>query len=234
MSNLTELVLNRNSLTSLPAEIGNLTNLGILGLIKNQLSFADTEMCKEKIPCLRFFYSPQDSLPTIVSNDSTFLFVSIGGSANSYQWYENGTEIEGAISDTLTIEKSSLATTTYICEAASSVITDLTLVSQGTLTNEEDLITSILHQEKSDLSTNVPKFSATLKNSRLTLLLGQTEKITVTIFDLRGRTMSKPFTENLNTGVHTFNLRNELSKGLYLVRVNGESRTVLTKISVIK
>ena len=51
-----------------------------------------------------------------------FLFISIGGSDNSYKWYMNGVELVGETSDTLQIEKASLSTDKYNCKATSVVI----------------------------------------------------------------------------------------------------------------
>jgi len=80
-----------------------------------------------------FNYDPQanigDDLDTTISGNTSFtISVSVGGSANSYQWTKNGNDIVGAVDTFYTIENAAPADAGYyVCRVTSSIVTGLEL-----------------------------------------------------------------------------------------------------------
>ena len=235
IGNLTKLMgleLQRNSLTSLPAEMENLANLTRLYANENLLSFSDIEYCKSNIPNLSFgsvHYAPQDSLPTVVSNDSTFLFVLIGGSNNSYLWYKNGLELKGETSDTLKIKKSSLDKDKYNCRAASSVITDLTLWTTSTLTPEDDAVPIL---SGPFIKSSKSLFSASLQNRSIAITLYKAESISISLVDLRGRYVMQPVSQALSAGFHSISIDPKVAQGFYILNIKGDIQNITQKVLI--
>ncbi len=237
LTNLRSLSLYNNSLRRIPTEIGNLSNLESLSLALNSLSCLDIEYCKSTLHTLPSdwgnlppHYSPQRDLTTIVSADSTFLFVSIDGSDNYYQWFKNDVELTGAISDTLYIRKDSLATVQYNCKVRSNVITDLTLWTTTTLTPEEDFTTPIHYDPQA--TTVSSEIVASFQNSSITLSLPQTQSVDITLYDLRGRSIMAPITQILSAGVHSFAVTDEIAQGFYILNITGTVQELSQKVLI--
>ena len=231
LTKLGRIELENNSLTSLPTEIKNLVNLTRLYANENLLSFSDIEYCKSELN-LSFssiHYSPQDSLQTVVSNDSTFLFVLIGGSDNSYQWYKNGVELTGETSDTLKIEKSSLDTEKYNCRATSSVITDLTLWTTSTLTPEDDAVPIL---SGPFIKSSKSLFSASLQNRSIAITLSKAESITISLVDLRGRYVMPPVSQTLSAGFHSISIDHKVAQGFYILNIKGDIQNITQKVLI--
>ena len=155
--NLQRLMLYNNQFTgSVPQEIVSLVNLDSLKLYNNQftdlpditaldtslsvrvydnkLTFEDIEPNVDHFG--EFLYAPQDSVgsqkdTTAASGSSFTLSVSVGGTANKYQWTKNGIEVSGATDSSYTIEYVDASNTgTYICRITNTIVTDLTLYSR--------------------------------------------------------------------------------------------------------
>lgn len=229
--NMNWLSLRNNQLTYIPTNITNLDNLDTLYLDSNQLSFSDIELCKEKFANLTYFnYSYQKSSPTYVSEDSTFLFVSIGGTENKYQWYKDGTQISNEINDTLFVNKSDLSIHNFNCLTRSNIILNLTIWSQDTLTLV-DQVTPI-NNLKNQYTFKASNISSDIQNNKLIIMLPESDMITLTAFNLMGKTILQPFTQNFNAGTHKFNIGGKLSKGIYLISVKVGDKSIIRKVSV--
>ncbi len=152
LTNLTDLRLYSNQLTAIPDEINNLIQLQYLYLNDNQLvdlpdltalgayirvdynklTFEDIE------PNVNILndYSPQDSVgaeedTTVEAGNSLTLFVTIGGTANSYQWKKDGQYISGATDSTLTLDPVGESDAgDYVCRIKNSIAGLLTLYSR--------------------------------------------------------------------------------------------------------
>ncbi len=157
LANLKSLRLNDNQLTgSIPTEIGNLINLYYLYLHKNQFTDLPVLSSLESLDSLKvddnqltfediepnighfegFIYSPQDvvgeeKVHSAAPGTSITLSVSVGGTANQYQWFRNGTPISDANSSTYTIASSTAASSgIYTCQITNTIATELTLYSR--------------------------------------------------------------------------------------------------------
>lgn len=126
--NLTELSASNNQLTDLPNLSGlNLTSLQVQN---NALTFEDIE---PNIDISGISYYPQAKVGEVASqqveigSDYT-LSISVDGENNSYQWYKDGSIIDGAATANYTISSfSETDAGVYHCEITNSVVTELTL-----------------------------------------------------------------------------------------------------------
>ncbi|MBA7614839.1 hypothetical protein ES703_22113 [subsurface metagenome] len=153
LTSLTDLRLSDNQLTAIPDEINNLIQLQYLYLKNNQLvalpdltaltstliyvdgnrlTFEDIE------PNILVLddYSPQDSVgaekdTTVEAGTSLALSVSVGGTANSYQWIRSGQYISGATDDTLMLDPVVESDAgDYVCQIRNSIAGLLRLYSR--------------------------------------------------------------------------------------------------------
>jgi len=158
MTNLGSLFLNDNRLTgAVPNEIVNITNLSDLGIENNQLqdlpdlsslnnlewlviqnnhfTFEDIEP-NIGVPKSEFRYSPQDSVgvesdTTIDAGANLTFSVTVGGTANQYQWIKDGINIAGADSSSYTISSAGSSDSgSYVCRISNSIANQLTLFSR--------------------------------------------------------------------------------------------------------
>ncbi|MEE9464029.1 MAG: leucine-rich repeat domain-containing protein [Candidatus Neomarinimicrobiota bacterium] len=132
--NLETLYLNSNQLTGLP-DLSTLTALSVLKVPSNRLTFEDLEP-NMGVASTNFTYAPQDSvgaiLDTILYPDANLILtVSVGGSANVYQWIHDGLDITGATTDTYTITGAQQGDTgAYVLKITNTIATGLTLYSR--------------------------------------------------------------------------------------------------------
>ncbi len=131
LNNLVRVRLNDNQFENLPTFSG-LTSL-ILDAENNYLTFEDIEPNQV---ISNFTYKPQGEAGeeitcNVIKGNSYTMSVTVGGTANTYQWYKDGVEIAGATSDSYTIDNFiETDVATYHCEIKSNIITDLTLKSK--------------------------------------------------------------------------------------------------------
>lgn len=130
LSTLRYLYLNDNELTDLPDFSSPLYDLQIKN---NRLTFEDIEHNTD-IPS--FIYSPQARFGYVqefnpAEGGSLTLEATVGGTANTYQWYKDGNPIAGATSSTYNIPayNSTNDAGTYMCKVSNTIATNLTLES---------------------------------------------------------------------------------------------------------
>ncbi len=159
LTNLTDLCLYYNQLTgSIPTEINNLTNLSMLFLNDNQfeslpdlsaLTYMDYlyifnnkftfEDIEPNIDVGNYFdYSPQAKVGSVEhytpnAGDNLDLTVTVGGTANTYQWYKDDAAISGAVSSTYSIinYNSGDDAGIYMCKIDNTIAAELTLESRN-------------------------------------------------------------------------------------------------------
>ncbi|GEM_PF-6089412 len=134
MVNLIQLRLDDNQFTGMP-DLSALVNLKKLSVQKNKLDFEDLEpLAALAIPS--FEYAPQAVIGTEESltayAGTTFTYtLTTGGTANTYQWYFDGTAISGQTSATLTIDPVGESDAgDYVCKVKNTLLPALTLISQ--------------------------------------------------------------------------------------------------------
>ena len=126
------LLLYGNHLIDLP-DLSQDTSLTQLYVQNNSFTFEDIE---PNVWVETFSYSPQDSVgeeqdTTIATGEPLELSVSVGGTANQYQWSKDGVDIPGADSSVYIITSAGAADSgTYICRITNTLATKLTLYSR--------------------------------------------------------------------------------------------------------
>jgi len=138
---------------AVPVELGNLYSLGEIDLSSNLLTdlpdlsalrvwglhVSDNKFTFEDIEPninLPIDYSPQAKVGTVVhlipsAGEKVDLVITVGGTANTYQWYKDGAAITGATDSIYTIAAydASQDKGTYYCEIKNTIATALTLTS---------------------------------------------------------------------------------------------------------
>lgn len=133
LTGLLQLTLNGNNFIDCP-DLSPLTGLFQLEVQNNRLTFEDIE---PNVGISGLQYAPQDSVgvtidTAVVAGNALTLTVSVGGSANQYQWFKN----EDPVTSVTTDPNHSIAsflpsdTGTYRCEITNSIATALTLHSR--------------------------------------------------------------------------------------------------------
>ncbi len=133
LNNLVRFLIHDNEFENLP-DLSGLTNLSELNAEDNYLTFEDIE---SNIAISDFTYVPQGKVGeeinyNVVKGNSYTMSVDVGGTANTYRWYKDGVEIVGTNSNSYIIDnftESDVAT--YHCEINSTIVTDLTLLSNN-------------------------------------------------------------------------------------------------------
>ena len=134
LTNLIYLDLSFNQLVDLP-DLGSLANLETLYIEYNKFTFEDIEP-NIFVPFDELIYSPQDDIGTkednsITQGSSLTLSISVGGTANQYQWLKDGAEITDATESFLTLISVQLSDAgEYICKITNTIATELTLYSR--------------------------------------------------------------------------------------------------------
>ena len=129
---LKTLYLDNNQLTDLP-DLSPDTNLTELQIHMNKFTFDDIE---PNLFVTSFIYSPQDSVgvemdTTLALGASLTLSVSVGGTANQYQWMRDGEEILDANTSSYEITSADSADAgSYICRITNTIATNLTLFTR--------------------------------------------------------------------------------------------------------
>lgn len=151
LDQLTVLNINDNSINNLPAfSTVSLDNLNAIECKNNKLHFDDIEINATWIGVqgFNFVFAPQDSvgmggiIQGGVGHEFNFK-VNVGGSQNSYQWYKDGTAIQGATDTCLVLNDVQVEDTGwYYCE-----VTHL-----GVNPSLSPLLTIYSHQKKLEVT----------------------------------------------------------------------------------
>ncbi len=135
LANITAIVLSNNQFTDL-SDISSLTTLTSLNISNNHLTFEDIE---PNVSINGFVYSPQDSVDTaeavtIPEGNSIILSVSVGGTANQYQWMKDSIDIPGENSSSLPFNGILPADSgVYNCKVTNTLATELTIYGRPTV-----------------------------------------------------------------------------------------------------
>ena len=141
---LKELYIRENNLDSL-GDFSGLSALSAVVVTLNRLTFEDFE--DRSLPASLiggYEYAPQRRVPTHVARSAfhaTFS-VEVGGTANKYQWYREGSvedeAVPGATSDTF-VASLSAPPLCYYCKITNAKVPDLTLYSECVSVDDADM-----------------------------------------------------------------------------------------------
>lgn len=217
MPELDFVYMDGNSLSSIPKSLMNSNHLRRLWVNRNKLSFEVIEECLKHLPeTVDFSYADQGTLPTYITKDSSFLFVSIGGEKTTYKWFENNVEIPNSNSDTLFIDKAILSNTMYKCEATSEIVKDLILTTSHIYTAAKEVSNDNFGNTITNL-TDVELLKCT--SNSITLRSHSSTSLSLRLTDLRGREVIDPMNATFPDGLHSIVLPSKLATGVYLLQV---------------
>ncbi len=134
LENLRLCYLDHNRLQDLP-DLSGMRNITTFYVHYNRLTFEDLETNSQTFGS-NFYYLYQDSVgdevfASITEGDSYTMSVSVGGTANYYQWFKNDTLISGATDSVYAIASAAVEDGgTYICRIRNTIATALTLYSR--------------------------------------------------------------------------------------------------------
>ena len=231
---LTYLWINDNQFTELP-NLSSSTALKELRVQNNKLTFEDIE---PNVYIDDFTYTPQDSVgekkdTTVTEGESIIFSVTVGGSANQYQWFKNDVEISGADSSAYVVEAVTFSDSgSYTCQITNTIATELTLYSRPT----DVQVTSLVGV--TDQTQGIPTTFALLQNypnpfnpeTRIRYHLPQPSHIKLVIYDVKGQLVQKLVQGEKSAGYHEifWNGRNssgqKVAAGIYIYRIEIKSR----------
>ncbi len=191
---VSSLDLNNNQFDSLPPPVPGITPIGHLRIYGNRLHFDDIEawMSYPFYPASDFEYSPQDSvceaIDTIIMPGSSITFSSkVGGSANTYKWYRNGTLLSVGPDPMLTLNNVNASHSgNYCCVITNSLVPGLTLYRRHIFLTVDPAAGS---PEIGDPAGGeaVLSWNSTSRTLIIQFSKAQAEQNLLQIFDLQGR-----------------------------------------------
>ncbi len=239
--NLSDMGFEHNQLNDLP-DLSSLNNLEWLVIQNNQFTFEDIEP-NIGAASQSFTYSPQDSIgiskdTTINVGDFLEMSVSVGGTANQYQWVKDGVDITGATDSVYIISNASVADSgTYICRITNTIATDLTIYSRPVHVNVIDPTgisenKSILPQ-KYELYQNYPNpFNPVTK---IKFDLPEEAKVKIEIVNVLGQPVATILNTKKSAGYHQINFdANGFASGVYFYTIQTENFSKVKKMMLVK
>ena len=265
--NLDRLYLNDNDLTAVPGELDSLSLLAYLYLYNNQLvDLPDLSPLSSTLTSLRvygnkltfediepnigisgFSYSPQDSVgaekdTTVEAGTSLALLVSVGGTANQYQWMKDGYYISGATDDTLTLDPVSESDSgSYVCRIRNTIATRLTLYSRPihvVVTPTVSVSVQDALPNEFALRQNYPNpFNPT---STIQYDLPKAANVSLVVYDILGRETVKLVDQEMQPGYNNavWDARDHAGRampsGIYIARLVTQEYTKVIKMVLLK
>ena len=239
LSNLQTLYVYNNQLTDLP-DLSSITSLTDLQIQFNKFTFEDIE---PNIGVATFTYSPQDSVgtrmdTTVTQGTGLTVSVSVGGTANQYQWMKNGTDIAGAVSSSYTINSvDSSDVGSYECRITNTIATLLTLYSRPINVSLSG-ITGI-----PDHSTQIPRAFALHQNypnpfnpsTTIEFSLPRSGYVTLLVYSTLGEEVATLVSENLSAGRYTAEWdASAFSSGVYFYRLQAGEFVETKKLILLR
>ncbi len=229
MQALRHLSIQNNFFSELP-DLSAMSALERLRVQDNRFTFEDLE---PNIGIADFIYSPQDSVgaikDTMVTEGTNLNFsVTVGGTANLYQWYKNGVKITDSDScflsiSTVTPSDSGL----YTCRITNTIASALTLHSRPVSVHVMQV--SGVSKSKKEIPARFTLFqnypNPFNPETRIDYYLPIASTVRLQIYDVRGRVVRKLIQGNRSAGFHSvvWDSRNrngrKVAAGIYLCRL---------------
>lgn len=227
LSTLLKLGVSNNLFDSIP-DFSGLTNMTDLWAQSNALEFDDLE---PHIELSNFTYSPQANIAgldpiSIIEGEELSFSIPVGGSANNYQWYKDGSAISGQTSDTFFIESSALSDAgTYFLEITNDLVSDLTLQTENIIVDVTEDVGSAIEENRNNNFKLYPNPTSGAVNIELNA--NYTEVI-VNIYTLDCRLLQSERKENIKL----LNLEISQKQGIYFVEVNADNESRIFKLII--
>ena len=239
LSKLEQLWLYDNELTDLP-DLSADTSLVSLQIHYNKFTFEDIE---PNLFVTNFIYSPQDSVgeeqdTTINPGSNLELSVSVGGTANQYQWIKDGEEILDADSSSYTIISADSADAgSYVCRITNTIAANLTLFTrpfQVTVSGSVGV---------KDYAASNPQAFVLYQNypnpfnpsTIINFVIPKTSFVTIKVYDNLGKEIATLVNESMPLGNYEikFDVTN-LSSGVYFYRMISGSYAETKKMLLLR
>ena len=221
---LQNLLLSNNRFTDLQ-NLSPDTSLTRLHIGNNLFTFEDIE---PNVWVETFNYSPQDSVgeardTTLEQGASFEMSVSVGGTANQYQWMKDGDDIPGANGSTYTIASAGENDIgDYVCKITNTLATQLTLYSRPIR------VTVSGATGVSGRNTATPKEFALHQNypnpfnptTSIAFSVAKATHVELTVFDRLGREVATLVNRKYRPGQYNIKFdAGQLASGLYFYRM---------------
>jgi Leucine-rich repeat (LRR) protein len=239
LSKLQELRINDNLFSGLP-DLSSLTALYAFTIENNRFTYEDIE---SNIGISGFSYAPQDSVGKQI--DSTLslggylqMSVTVGGTANQYQWMKDEVDISGATDSVYIISSAQLTDSgSYICKISNTIATGLTLYSRPVQ------VTVFDPAGLTEISPTLPGEYGLYQNypnpfnplTRIKFALPEATTVKIAIYDLQGRKICNLLDEKRPAGYHEipFNAQ-DLSSGTYFYTMYTPGYSAVQKMLLVK
>jgi len=237
--NLEHLDLNENAFDDIQ-DLSSIATLDRFRIQNNQFTFEDIE---PNISITGFIYTPQDSVgekkdTTLSAGESLTLTVTVGGTANQYQWMKNETDIPGATNTTLEMPSIQLADSgSYICKITNTIAAELTLYSRPcnlSVIPESEVMDDLSRiPDKFTLGQNYPNpFNPA---TTITYALPEDSEVRLTVYDALGREVATLVQDKQTSGWHTVQFNAiQYSSGLYFCILEAGSFKATLKLLLMK
>jgi Leucine-rich repeat (LRR) protein len=248
-ANFTQLVylaVQDNQLVDFP-DLSALAGLLYLYIQNNTFTFEDIEP-NIGVAQLDFGYAPQDSISsevdtTVSVGDTLILSVTVGGSANHYQWMKDGIDI-GAYSekDSIVLTDITFADSgTYTCRITNDIAPLLTLYSQPIIVKvveELPIDEEAGHPVEYTLHANYPNPFNPVSTIRYDL--PHASDVSLIVYNILGREVVRLVDDYVESGVHQvqWDSRNsqgrQVPSGIYITRLVTPEYTKSIKMVLLK
>ncbi len=239
LTGLMNLVLDNNNFDQLP-DLSSLANLSDLNVEFNRFTFADIE---PNIGIPNFTYSPQDSIgaskdTTIAVGSQIELSITVGGTANQYQWMKDGVDIPEAVASTYTISSAQAADAgSYVCKISNTLVTELVLYSRpiDVTVEESSALAGFSPQIPVDyqLFQNYPNpFNP---STNIQFSIPKSEFVRLAIYNLLGQQVAILMNEMCEAGYHIILFdAAQLTSGVYFCTIRADRYTAVKKMLLVK
>lgn len=216
--------LTNNSLTELPSTMSacDFTNLYLGG---NFLNMSDMELATTI--ATNAYIGGQGTLPTYVTSDSSYLFITPGGTANDIQWIKNEVPIKNAHGDSLKVNRADLAQNTYYARITSDIVEYVVFYSSKQITpnnaksGHNNIIEPIGHIE-----------AKVMNNKLIALSLPQSTTVSMRIYNARGQMISAIENRVMPVGQTLVPMDAVTASGVYFVKVVSPIGVVHRRFSI--
>jgi hypothetical protein len=234
--------LNSNILEDLP-DLSTLDSLDEIRINNNRLTFEDIE---PNIAIPTILYSPQDSVglrqdTTMEENENLNLSVTVGGTANQYQWMKGGIDIPGADSSSYFIESITESDSgAYVCRITNTIATELTLYSRPV---NVKVPSTVGFSEETDQMIKVFKLHQNFPNpfnpnTTIEFDIPHTSNVSLKVFNVLGEEVATLVSEGLPAGKYRYEWDATslvgIASGIYIYRLRAADYVETKKMVLMK